>query len=456
MAEYGLKEPSYFGGSGRALAGLAPALLLVSLAGAAGWQWFRSTEPRVEVAGGLPRAIGVSTPLLVRWSNSNGIRRLTVRLEQEGNTTVVVEENRPSRRLVFGATEEETGESRVVIGRAEVPGLRPGRARLTVEVESNDLRGRRAEVASELPVVLEKPSVTAAAAPVFYRRGGTGVVSFRVVGGWSEAGVRVGDLKFPSFGAPGRPDRRVALFTVPPWADAKTAPVLYAANELGDEATAAFPQRMTPVTFRERRLELGAGFMDKVLGELDPASGGEAAARFARINSTMRRANDAVLAELSRKSEGKRLWEGAFVMLPRGKAEALFADHRAYVYQGRELNREWHLGVDMASVQQAAVPAANEGTVVHAGRLGIYGNCVAIDHGLGVVSVYGHLSRIAIQLGDRVRRGQAIGQSGTSGLAGGDHLHLGVMVGGVFVDPVEWSFASWMEKTVLPGLREVE
>jgi murein DD-endopeptidase MepM/ murein hydrolase activator NlpD len=110
----------------------------------------------------------------------------------------------------------------------------------------------------------------------------------------------------------------------------------------------------------------------------------------------------------------------------------------------------------MASVQQAAVPAANEGTVVHAGRLGIYGNCVAIDHGLGVVSVYGHLSRIAIQLGDRVRRGQAIGQSGTSGLAGGDHLHLGVMVGGVFVDPVEWSFASWMEKTVLPGLREVE
>jgi murein DD-endopeptidase MepM/ murein hydrolase activator NlpD len=456
MAEYGLKEPSYFGGAGRALAGVVPVLLLLAVGGGAGWQWFRSTEPRVEVAGGFPRALGVSTPLRVRWVNPHGIRRLTVSVAQGGGRTVVFEENKPSRRLVFGAPGENAGAAELVIGRQQAPALKPGRATVTVEVESNDLRGLRALVSRELPVILEKPSITAGEAPVFFRRGGTGVVSFRVGGGWSEAGVRVGDLQFPSFGAPGRPDRRVSLFTVPPWADAKTAPVLYAANELGEEVTAAFPQKMTPATFRERRLELGAGFMDKVLGELDPAANGDAAARFARINSVMRRANDAVLAEFSRRSEGKRLWNGVFAMLPRGKAEAMFADHRAYVYQGKELNREWHLGIDMASVKNAPVPAANDGTVVHAGRLGIYGNCVAIDHGLGVLSVYGHLSRIAVKQGERVKRGQPVGQSGVSGLAGGDHLHLGVMVGGVFVDPVEWAFGSWMEKTLLPGLREVE
>jgi murein DD-endopeptidase MepM/ murein hydrolase activator NlpD len=133
-------------------------------------------------------------------------------------------------------------------------------------------------------------------------------------------------------------------------------------------------------------------------------------------------------------------------MLPRGKAEALFADHRTYRYAGKPLNREWHLGIDMASTKNAPVPAGNNGKIVHAGRLGIYGNCVVIDHGLSVLTVYGHMSDLSVKLGDTVKKGQEIGKSGMSGLAGGDHLHLGLMLGSAFVDPVEWSYASWMEK----------
>jgi murein DD-endopeptidase MepM/ murein hydrolase activator NlpD len=239
----------------------------------------------------------------------------------------------------------------------------------------------------------------------------------------------------------------VSLFTIPPDLEADAVVELFARNAVGDEVTSSFPYKVTVVKFRERKLELGAGLVEKVLGELDAGAQGDAAERFARVNSVMRRANDAALAEMARKSEGTRLWEGPFAMLPRGKAEALFADHRTYLFGGRELNREWHLGVDMASVKHAAVPAGNAGKVVHAGRLGIYGNCVVIDHGLGVLTVYGHMSGVGVKPGEVVTRGQEIGRSGMTGLAGGDHLHLGLMVGSAFVDPVEWSYGEWMKQT---------
>ncbi len=456
MPEYGLKEPSYLGGSGRSILGAIPVLALLALAGAAGVLWFRSTTPQVEVAGGFPRALGPATPLLVRWTNPHGARRVTVFVEQNGVRTVAFEKVEPAQRFAFSLPPLPPGEIALSVGKKQVPALAPGKAVVTVEVQSNDLRAQVSSVAKELPVILEKPRVSADAEPVFLRRGGTGIVSFTVGGGWDEAGVRVGRFTFPSWPVKGRPERRLCLFSLPPDAGPDATAELYARNAVGDEATTPFPYKLTPVKFRDRTLELGDRLMDKVLGELDPGTNGPAAERFARLNSVMRRANDAALAELSRKSEPKRLWNGPFVMLPKGKAEAMFADHRTYTYQGKALNKEWHLGIDMASVKNAPVPAGNSGRVVHAGRLGIYGNCIVIDHGLSVLTVYGHMSSLDVKTGDSVTRGQPIGKSGMTGLAGGDHLHLGLMVGGAFVDPVEWSYQSWMDRTLLPALAALE
>jgi len=431
------------GGMGRSLLTTVPVLAVIGLVGAAGFLWVKSTSPTVEVVGGFPRALGVSTPMRVRWTNPHGARRVSVLVEQNGARTVAWEKSQPSARFRFSPAAEPPGEAAVVIGR---DGLVPGKAVVMVEVESNDLRAQVVRLSQEMPVILEKPSVRADEKTVYLRRGGTGVVTFTAGGGWDEAGVRVGKYSFPSWPLKGQRERRVSLFSIPPDVEEGAEAVLFARNAIGQEATAPFPHSVKPVKFRERTLEIGAGLMDKVLGELDGGSQGEAAERFARINSKMRRANDAELAKLAGKSEGKRLWEGPFVLLPSGKAEAMFADHRTYKYSGKELNREWHLGIDMASVKNAAVPAANTGKVVHAGRMGIYGNCAVIDHGMGVLTVYGHLSGIAVKVGDTVTKGQEIGKSGMTGLAGGDHLHLGVMVGSAFVDPVEWNYVFFMEQ----------
>ena len=87
-----------------------------------------------------------------------------------------------------------------------------------------------------------------------------------------------------------------------------------------------------------------------------------------------------------------------------------------------------------------------------AGELGIYGQCVLIDHGLGVSSLYGHLSRIDVSLGQAVEKAEAIGLSGATGLAGGDHLHFAMLVSGTYVDPIEWWDPKWVEINIATRL----
>jgi murein DD-endopeptidase MepM/ murein hydrolase activator NlpD len=99
------------------------------------------------------------------------------------------------------------------------------------------------------------------------------------------------------------------------------------------------------------------------------------------------------------------------------------------------------------------VEASNSGTVAFAGDLGIYGNTVILDHGLGLYTLYGHLSAVDVKAGDSVARRQVLGRTGETGLAGGDHLHFGVYLAGVAVLPVEWWDPKWIDDNVTPKLQ---
>ena len=110
-----------------------------------------------------------------------------------------------------------------------------------------------------------------------------------------------------------------------------------------------------------------------------------------------------------------------------------------------------------------AIPASNDGKVVWASDLGIYGNCVVVDHGYGLQSIYGHMSQIGVKVGDMVKSGQTLGRSGSTGLAGGDHLHFSMQLDGVQVNPVRMvgraldqrSCAEQVEvKTAMPSLMQ--
>ena len=94
----------------------------------------------------------------------------------------------------------------------------------------------------------------------------------------------------------------------------------------------------------------------------------------------------------------------------------------------KKIDQQVHLGFDLSKVKNTPIPASNDGKVVLAELLGIYGNCVVIDHGYTLQSIYGHLSSIQVKPGDMVKKGQTIGLSGSTGLAGGDHLHFSMQV----------------------------
>ena len=142
------------------------------------------------------------------------------------------------------------------------------------------------------------------------------------------------------------------------------------------------------------------------------------------------------------------LWQGTFLRLPNSAPRAGFADRRTYIYEGKEIDQQDHLGVDLASLAQSPVPAANGGIVAFTGILGIYGQTVILDHGFGLFSMYSHLSRIAVKAGDRVAREQILGDTGSTGLAGGDHLHFSILIRHSFVDPIEWWDPHWIKDNV--------
>ena len=191
--------------------------------------------------------------------------------------------------------------------------------------------------------------------------------------------------------------------------------------------------------------------LEKVDGELDPTGTGSLVERFVRINREMRRANTEFLYNLRTTTAQKILWNGPFVPVKSAR-ESFFADWRTYVYNDQKVDEQVHLGYDLAQTAHSPVKAANAGRVIFAGRLGLYGNCVVIDHGYSLESLYGHMSSLGVKEGDNVAKEQQIGVSGATGMAFGDHVHFSMMVDGIQVDPKEWWDEHWIHDRILSKL----
>jgi len=260
-------------------------------------------------------------------------------------------------------------------------------------------------------------------------------------------GVQLGEQFFPGYRNPNGAGY-VAFYAVPTdGADLK--PKVVASDKADNETAVTIALSVVERSFPSDTIELTDAFMERKVGEpLGGSSEGAVLDRYLEINREMRKKNDATIAEVCADSSDDRLWDGAFLQLPNSHKGADFGEKRSYSYKGRTVDRQTHLGLDLASVAHAPVPAANDGVVAFADDLGIYGKTVIIDHGLGLFSLYGHLSEIAIEKGRPVARGETIGNTGVTGLAGGDHLHFSTLVSGVFVDPLEWFDEKWIREHV--------
>lgn len=311
--------------------------------------------------------------------------------------------------------------------------------------------GQPATAEVVLPVRLVPPALGVLSSQHYVTQGGSEAVVYRVGATSVHDGVEVGARFFPGFPLPGGPaETHFALFAMPYDASDPSAIRLVAADEVDNRTTLAFVDQFFPHPPKADDIALDDKFLAKVVTEIraqtpDAPDEGNLLANYLWINRELRKRNAAELAALAASSSRSFLWKAPFLALPGGQVMSSFADHRTYIYGGRAVDQQDHLGFDLASVARADVPAANDGVVVLAKYLGIYGNAVVVDHGYGLMSLYAHLSSIAVEVGANVRRGQPLGRSGATGLAGGDHLHFSFLLQGLPVRPAEWWDAHWIE-----------
>jgi len=400
-----------------------------------------------------PKAIGASTPVSVDVSNPHGVRRVSAFLEQNGARYPLYEETVSSRRLLLKRN-EPARRINFEAGKNKAPNLKEGKARIIVETVSNDFRGATDTAAADVDVILAPPRVVADGLQHYINQGGMELVTFTPSGSFTESGTKVGKYTFRSFPLPGHNGERFSMFAYPWELADNITPLVYASNIAGTEATGHFWFKLFPKKFRTRDFPIDDALMQKLVDSVDStgqlAPGPTLLDRFLKINGELRRKNNQQLADLRFKTEEKILWDGPFVHW--GKEEANFADVRNYIYHGKQVDQQVHLGFDLSDVQNAPVSAANDGRVVWAADLGIYGNCVVLDHGYSLQSIYGHMRQIDVKVGDLVKKNQKLGIAGQTGLAGGVHVHFSMQVDGVQINPREWWDEHWIKDRILSKL----
>lgn len=434
---------------------LAVILLLLLIGVVLPWAalWFLSAHSAL-VFSPAPQALGIATPVGIGIANPHGFRRITLTVEQNNAVAATMESRNPPNKYMFWREHQKPQIVHFSAGKELAGKLKEGKARLIVEAESNDFRALKDSMSTEVDVIVRPPSVTADSFQHYINQGGSEMVLFTPSGLWTEAGVRVtANDSFRSFPAPGGGTGRLSLFAFPWDTPADAVPIVYVKSPAGMLATATFWVKVFPKKFRARDLVIDDQFLDKVVNQIEPNGSGDLLARFLKINGDLRRKNNKTLADLRWKTADKFLWTEPFLQLANSKVESEFADVRSYVYKGKKVDQQVHLGFDLAVTSHTPVVASNDGKVVWAAPLGIYGNCIVVDHGYGLQSIYGHLSEIGVKEGDTVKRGASMGKSGSTGLAGGDHLHFSMQVDGVQVNPKEWWDEHWIKDHIQSRLK---
>ena len=433
---------------------VVPSLLVV---GALGYLAWRQSVPGIRASlDPVPRWIGVRTPLAVDLQAAKGgVRSVEIRLRQGAANVVIVQQ---------ASTGASTNDQRVALQIAGATlGLREGAATLEVLARDGFWRPIRVDdrpiLTTQVTLDFTPPSLEVVAATRYLAQGGGGLVVLRSKGA-SRVAVSVGGLAFPAYPAgPVESNLFVDLVALPWNYQSGTAITAVAQDEAGNVTSRAVAVEVKARRFKTDTIEIKDEFLERKLPELLPERAGTSAPRdliaaFLTVNRDRRKQAEEAKRALAGKTLPRPLWEGAFVQPHNTKVFSNFAETRTYRYHGQDVDTQIHFGYDLAAVQHSPVPAANSGLVIFAGPLSIYGNAVVVDHGLGLQTLYAHLSSIAVKEGDQIAKAQELGRTGSTGLALGDHLHYEVLINGVSVTPLEWWDARWIRDHVGRPLRE--
>jgi murein DD-endopeptidase MepM/ murein hydrolase activator NlpD len=427
-------------------------VLVAGLAGAAIYlrPRFESQPPQVtitpntDVIGVAPLQVDVSDP-------GSGLRSMSVTLSSGGTEHKIA-----SEQLGEGVPRKT-----VSIEPAKIQGLKEGQAILRVTARdaslANLFKGNETVLEKTLTIDVTPPTIELVADDRYVNFGGVGAIVYKPSADTASSGVKMGERFFPGFPGlvKGNPGHYFALFAHPYDAAPDARATLVATDKAGNTRQMALVYELKNVKYKKSTIALSDAFLqNKVAPLLTDVAARQGTPKdvFVAVNKKLRKENEDKIAEITRKATPAILWSGPFSQLSNSKVEANFADQRTYVYNKEPVDNAYHVGYDLSVTKNYPAEASNSGTVAFVGDLGIYGNTVILDHGLGLYTLYSHLNSIDVKVGDAVKQRQPVGKTGETGLAAGDHLHFGVYLDGVAILPVEWWDAKWIEDNIRPKL----
>ena len=400
-----------------------------------------AVAPAVDTLGAAPLEIAIS-------DKGTGLKSVSATLVQGGTEVSLAAEQ-------FA---EPAKEKKIEVALAKVAGVKEGPAVLRIAARDASLfGGNEAVLQKEVTIDVTPPTVELVADDRYVNFGGVGVIVYKVSPDTASSGVKIGRHFFPGFAGQvkDRPDHMLAFFAHPYDTAPEERPTLVVTDRAGNAREMRLAYELKNVNYRKSTLPVSDGFLqNKVAPLLADAGARQGAAKdvFVAVNRMLRKENEDRIEAITRQATPSMLWKDAFAQLSNSKVEANFADQRTYTFNGEVIDTAYHLGYDLSVTKQYPVEASNSGTVAFTGDLGIYGNTVILDHGLGLFSLYSHLSSVDVKAGDAVAKRQILGKTGETGLAGGDHLHFGIYLAGVAVLPVEWWDQKWIDDNITPKL----
>ncbi|HET9025894.1 MAG TPA: M23 family metallopeptidase [Burkholderiaceae bacterium] len=414
------------------------------------WPRFESEPPRIAVTPNVD-VLGVGPIEIQITDQGAGLKSFKATLTQGGT----------ERSLASEQFDRPIGEKKIVVALAKVSGVKEGPAVLRVTARDGSLShffsGNEAALEKNVTIDITPPTLELIADDRYVNFGGVGAIVYKPAADTAASGVKIGDYLFRGF--PGQvkdhPDHWLALFAHPYDVPAETRPTLVATDKAGNTREMRLAYELKNVRYKKSTIAVSDNFLqNKVAPLLTDAAARSGAPKdvFVAVNKRLRRENEERIITITKQATPSMLWKDAFAQLSNSKVEANFADQRTYTYNGEAIDTAYHLGYDLSVTKNYPAEAANSGAVAFTGDLGIYGNTVILDHGLGLFTLYSHLNSIDVKVGDSVAKRQILGKTGETGLAAGDHLHFGVYLDGVAVLPVEWWDQKWIDDNIKPKL----
>ena len=424
---------------------------------------FEGENPRIAVQP-LPEYLSEDQSFTLKTSDmKRGLKRIQVSLSQEGREVSLLNQAFPFSGF-FNREGTREYQTEFSIDPSKL-NLAQGRTDLKVQVWDHSRRGggdgNMSMIHHKMVVDTIPPAIRALSRTHYINMGGTGLLVYQTSSDSVESGVFVNNRFFKGYPVDenSQDGYHVCYFAIA--TDMKLNPEIYlwTKDRAGNDSRSGFYFHIRRKRFSSEKLNISDRFLKRVLPYFSFYNFVDAdtdVEKFLAINRKLRNENSQTYYNLRTSTDPSQLWKGRWLRLKNAATMAKFGDRRQYYYKGKRIDKQIHKGVDLASLANSKVPAANNGRVVFADRLGIYGETVVLDHGQGLASTYSHLNKIDVELGQEVKQGDPIGTTGQTGLAGGDHLHFGVLVNGEFVNPVEWWDAHWIQDNITRKLALVK